>query len=56
MPEWVRVLLVSLLGAGLGAICPFIELAPARAVCIAVSAVVGGVTSGIARMPPDAGF
>lgn len=53
MPEWVRVLLMGLAGAALGALCQFIPIAPLKAVCVAVSGVVSSVPI---VGPPDAGM
>ena len=48
MPEWLGPVVLTLVGVALGALCPFIEVAPVRAVCVVVSSMVG-------RMPIQAG-
>lgn len=52
LPDWLKFILVSVVGAGVGALCPFLESPPLRAVCVAVSTVVGVV----GRAIPDAGL
>lgn len=52
MAPWARRLLVSLAGAGLAALCPFIPIPVVSAVCVAVSGVVTTVHVPLAPEEP----
>ncbi len=55
LPEWLKPFGLALLGAVLGVACQFIQFAPARAICVAVSQVVSKVGSSTTIEAPDAG-